>query len=128
MLSEDNKLLEYKRYQKSDKTTSIIFVDFEWVHGWKGSWCKDNSENSSKTKVTGHIPSSFAMFPIWSIKSIENKHDVYSDKDYMKKIWEFLREHAMEIIIFYKKNEAISKRAAGIIRKYKNLLYLERKI
>ena len=33
MLSEDNKLLEYKRYQKSDKTTSIIFVDFEWVHG-----------------------------------------------------------------------------------------------
>ena len=39
------------------------------------------------------------MFPIWSIKSIENKHDVYRGKDYMKKFWEFLREHAMEIII-----------------------------
>ena len=68
------------------------------------------------------------MLPIWLIKSIENKHDVYRGKDYMKKFCEFLRKHAMEIIIFYKKNEVISKRAAGIIRKYKNLLYLERKI
>ena len=128
MLSEDTKMLEYNQYQKSDKTTSIIYVDFELVHGWKGSWCKNNSENSSKTKVSGHIPSSFSMLPIWLIKSIENKHDVYRGKDYMKKFCEFLREHAMEIIIFYKKNEVISKRAAGIIRKYKNLLYLERKI
>ena len=33
MLSEDTKILEYNQYQKSDKTTSIIYVDFELVHG-----------------------------------------------------------------------------------------------
>ena len=38
-----------------------------------------------------------------SFKSIENKHVVYRGKDCMKKFCEFLREHAMKIIIFKKK-------------------------
>ena len=44
----------------------------------------------------------------------------------MKKFCESLREHAMKIINFQKKkkNEVIKKRAAGIIGKCKNLLYL----
>ena len=41
----------------------------------------------------------------------------------MKKFCESLREHAMKMINF-KKNEVINKRAAGIIWKCKNLLYL----
>ena len=31
-----------------------------------------------------------------SFREIENKHDVYRDKDYMKKFCEFLREQAMK--------------------------------
>ena len=53
------------------------------------------------------------MSTILSFKSIENKHDVYRDKDCMKEFCEFLTEHAMEIINFLK-SEVINKRAAGI--------------
>ena len=53
------------------------------------------------------------MFAISSFKSIENKHDVWRDNDCMKKFCESLRDHAMKIIIFFKKN--INKKAAGIV-------------
>ena len=43
------------------------------------------------------------MCTISSFRNIENKHDVYRGKDFMKKFCEFLREHAMKIIDFKKK-------------------------
>ena len=76
--------------------------------------CKNNSENSSTSKVSEHIPSGFSMSTISSFRSIENKHGAYSGKGCTKKLCEFLREHAMKIIIFLK-NEFISKRAEGIM-------------
>ena len=42
---------------------------------------KTNSENSSKTKVGEHIPSGFSMSAISLFKSIENKYDVYKEKN-----------------------------------------------
>ena len=44
------------------------------------------------------------MSAISSFRSIENKHDVYRGKYCMKKFCESLREHAMKIINFKKKN------------------------
>ena len=38
--------------------------------------CKNNPENSSKTKVSKHFPSGFSMLTISLFRSIENKHDV----------------------------------------------------
>ena len=55
------------------------------------------------------------MSTILSFKGIENNHDVYRGKDCMKRFSEFLREHAMKIIIFLKKSKVINKRAAEII-------------
>ena len=55
------------------------------------------------------------MSKLSSFTSIENKHDVYRGKDCTKKFCEFLREHAMKIILKKKKNEIINKIAAGII-------------
>ena len=46
---------------------------------------KNNSGNSSTTKVGKHIPSGFSVFTIPSFKCIENKH-VYKGKDCMKKV------------------------------------------
>ena len=69
----------------------------------KNGRCKNNPENSSTTKVSEHIPSRFSMSTILSFRSIENNHDVYRGKDYMKKFCESLREHAMKIINFKKK-------------------------
>ena len=64
--------------------------------------CKNNPENSFTAKVSKLIPSGFSM-PISSLRSIENKHDVYRGKDCMKKFCEFVREHTMKIINFKKK-------------------------
>ena len=50
------------------------------------------------------------MSTISSFKSIENKHDIYRGKDYLKKFCESLREDAMKIVNFKKKkNEVIKK-------------------
>ena len=50
------------------------------------------------------------MSTISSFRSIENKHDVCSGRDCMKKLSEsFLREHAMKIISFLKKLKLLTK-------------------
>ena len=43
------------------------------------------------------------MSTISSFKNIENKHDVYKDRNCMKKFCESLREHAMKIVYLNKK-------------------------
>ena len=44
------------------------------------------------------------MSTISSFRSIKNKHDVYRGKHCMKKFCESLKEHAIKIINFKKKN------------------------
>ena len=102
MSSEDNKMLEFNQYQKSDKAPSIVYADLEFIIE-KTDGCKNNPENSSTTKIREYIPSGFSMSVISSFRSIENKHNVYRGKDCMKNFCEFLREHAMKIINFKKK-------------------------
>ena len=102
MSSEDPKIFEFVQYQKSDKAPFIVYAELECimekVHG-----CKNNPENSSKTKIREHIPSGLSMSTISSFRSIENKHDVNRGKDCMKKFGEFLRDHTMKITNFKKK-------------------------
>ena len=76
MPSKDTKRLKFIKYQISDKTPFIIYADLECIVE-KIDGCKNNLENSSKTKVSEHIPSGFSMSTISSLKSIENKHDGY---------------------------------------------------
>ena len=103
-----------------DKAPFIICADLQCIKE-NIDECENNPENSSTTKVSEHIPSGFSMSTISSFRSIENKHDVYRCKGCMKTFCEFLREDAVKKISFKK------KRAAGIICKCKNLLYLSRK-
>ena len=129
MLSENTKILEFNQYQKSNKEPFTIYADLECLIE-KIDRCENDPENSFTTKVGEHVPSGFSISTSLSFKSIENKNDVYRGKDYMKKFCESLREHAIKIIIFKmkkKEKEVINKRAAGIIRKCKNLLYLKEK-
>ena len=94
MPSEDTKILKFNQYQKSDKAPFIIYANRECIIE-KIDGCKNNPENSSTTKVSEHIPSDFSMSTIFSFRSIENKHDAYRDKDFMKRFCKSLREHAM---------------------------------
>ena len=99
MPSEDTKVLAFNQYQKSDKAPFIIYADLECIIEMFDG-CKNNAENSSATKVSKHILSAFSMSTISSFRSIENKHDVHRNKDFMKKFCVSLREHAIKIINF----------------------------
>ena len=76
MSFEDTKTLEFNQYQKSDKAPFTIYVDLECIIE-KIYRCKKNTEKSSKTKVSKHIPPGFSMSTTSSFRSIEKKCDVY---------------------------------------------------
>ena len=101
MSSEDNKILEFYKYEKSDKTPFIVYGDLECIIK-KTDGSKNNPENVSATKVSEHIPSGFSMSTKSSFRSIEN--------NCMKKSWESLREHVMKIINFKKKEVKLLKK------------------
>ena len=63
---EENKILEFNKYQKSDNAPCITYSDLECLTE-KVNGCKNNPENSSATNVGEHIPSGFSMSPISSI-------------------------------------------------------------
>ena len=58
MPSEDTKIVEFNRYQKSDKATFIIYEDLECLLE-KIDGYNNNLQNSYTTKVSEHIPSRF---------------------------------------------------------------------
>ena len=55
---EDNKILEFNQYQKSDKAPFIMYADLECIIE-KIDECKNNPENSTTAKVSKHILSGF---------------------------------------------------------------------
>ena len=81
--SYDKKVLEFNQNQKSDKSPFITYTDLERIIE-KIDGCKNNPQNSSTTNLSEHIPSGFSISTIFSFRSIENKHDAYIGKDYMK--------------------------------------------
>ena len=64
MSSEGTKILEFNQYKKSDKEPFIIYADIESIIQ-KIDGCKNNLENSSKIKVSEHIPS--GVFSVYNI-------------------------------------------------------------
>ena len=60
MPSEDTKRLKSHQYQKYDKVQFIIYANLEFIIE-RIDECKANPENSSTTKVSDHITSSFLM-------------------------------------------------------------------
>ena len=67
MSSEDNKVLEFNQYCKSDRAPFIIYADHESLMG-KIDRCTNNLEKASMAKVSEHIQSGFVMSTI-SIKT-----------------------------------------------------------
>ena len=82
MHSEDTKIFELNQYQISDKAPFIIYADLECLIE-KIDGCENNPKNSSTTKISEIIPSGFSMSTISSLKSIENKYDVYRGKRFV---------------------------------------------
>ena len=69
------------------------------------------------------------MSPTSSFRSIENKHGVYRDNDYMKKFCEFVREYAMKIINYKKKKQKIvNKSGRNYMKMQKSVIFLKKKL
>ena len=64
------------------------------------------------------------MSAISSFKRIENKYDVYSGKDYMKKFSVSLREHAVKIITFKNKKMKLLTKEQQISYKNTKICYI----
>ena len=109
MSSEDTKILEFNQYKKYVKVPFITYADLECLIK-KIDGCKNNLENLSTTKISRHTSSGFSMSTISSFSSIENKHDVYRGKDFMKKFCNSLKEDAMKIINYKKKKIRLLKK------------------
>ena len=65
MPCEDNHVLEFNQYQKSDKVPFVLYVDLECLIE---NIDKKNPENSSTRKESGDITLSFPMSTISSFK------------------------------------------------------------
>ena len=74
----------------------------------KTDGCKNNSENSSTTKLSKQILSGFSMPTLSSFRSIKNKHDVYRGKEWMNEL-KTQRENAMKIINFERKMKLLTE-------------------
>ena len=64
------------------------------------------------------------MSTISSFRSIENNHDVYRDKDCIKKICEFLREHTVKIINIKKKKMKLLTKEQQKSFEYAKICYI----
>ena len=102
MPPEGTKILQSNQYQISDKALYITYGELECLIE-KIDECKSNLGNSSAAKVGENILSGFLISATSPLKIKENKHDVYRNKDCMKRFCEFLREHATKKTNFKKK-------------------------
>ena len=102
MPEEDNKILKCNQGEKSMKVPFIIYAVLESLLE-KMSTCNNNPEKSSTTKINKHTPFGYSLFTHCSCDTTKNKLDYYRAKDYMKNFCLDLREHAIKIINYEKK-------------------------
>ena len=107
MPSEDTKILQFDQFKKSDKASVTTYADLEFINKETDGF-KNNLEYSSTTDVGEHIPLNFANSATSSFASIEIKHDVYRGKDCLEHFCELLRDQAMKMINFKKKENQVS--------------------
>ena len=68
------------------------------------STCYNNPEESSTTKINKHTPSGYSIFTYCSFDKSRSKLNYYRDEDCMTKFCKDLREHAIKIINYEKKD------------------------
>ena len=103
MPNEDNKIIKYNQGEKCIKSPFIIYADLECLLE-KVSICYNNLEESSTTEINKHTPSGYSLFTHCSFDKTKNKLDCYRGEDCMKKFCKDLREQAIKIVNYEKKD------------------------
>ena len=102
MPDEDNKILKYNPGEKSLKVPFIIYADLECLLK-KINTCQNNPEKSYAEKKAKHIPSGYSLVTCCSFDKSKNERKYYRGKDSMKMVCKDLKEQAMKIIKYEKK-------------------------
>ena len=102
MPNEYNKILKYNHGEKSLKAPFMIYADLgcllEKMHSFQ-----NNLEKSYTEKKTKHTPPGYSIFTNCSFDSTKNKHDCCKGEDCVERFCKDLKEHAMKIINYEKK-------------------------
>ena len=105
MPNEDNKILKYNYGEKSLKAPFIIKPALECLLEKMYS-CQNIKiilKNLTQKKKTKHTPSGYSIFTSCPFDPTKNKLDCYKGEDCMESFCKDLREHAMKIMNYEKK-------------------------
>ena len=102
MPNEDKKILKYNSGEKSIKVLHIIYADLECLLE-KIDTCQNNKVKSYTEKKTKHVPSGYSLVTCCSYDKFKNKRKYYRGKDCMEMFRKDLREQAMKITNYEKK-------------------------
>ena len=95
MPNEENKILEYKENQKSQKAPFVIYSDLECLLEKTND---DNNGNKQTTTVNNQTPSGYSIYTQCPFDDNKNKVDYYRGEDYIEKFTDHLKEHATSIL------------------------------
>ena len=97
------KILKYNSGEKSLKAPFAIYFDLECLSKKEQSCENNNIEKSYRKNKAVHEPSGWAMFTRCSFNEKENKLNYYRGNDCIEKLCTKLKEPAMKIINYEKK-------------------------
>ena len=102
MPDEDNKILKYIPGEKSLRVPFIIYADLECLLQ-KINTCQNNPDKSYTEKKATHRPSGYSLVTCCSFDKSKNERKYYRGKDCMKMFCKDLKDQAMKIINYEKK-------------------------
>ena len=102
MSDEDNKILKYVLGEKSLRVPFIIYADLECLLQ-KINTCQNNPEKSYTEKKAKHKPSGYSLVSCWSFHKSKNERKYYRGEHCMKIFCKDLKDQAMKIINYEKK-------------------------
>ena len=102
MPNEDKKILKYNSGEKSIKVPHIIYADLECLLE-RICTCQNDKEKSYTEKKAKHVPSGYSLVTCCSYDKSKNVRNYYRGKDCIEMFCKDLREQAMKIINYEKK-------------------------
>ena len=102
MPTKDKNIIKYNQGEKSIKLPFFVYANLECLLK-KMSTCQNSPKEPSTTEINKHTPSGFSLFTHCLFNKTKNKLNHYRSKDYMRKFFKDLREHATKIINYQKK-------------------------
>ena len=102
MPDENNKILKYIQGEKLLKVPFIIYADLECLLQ-KINTCQNNPDKSYTEKKATHRPSGYSLVTCCSFDKSKNERKYYRGEDCMKIFCKDLKDQAMKIINYEKK-------------------------